>query len=186
MPAQADGNAGQKASENSTTITTGVSTATPKPCSTQPNSLAGHRRQHAEAKGYLNAGTQPRQACALSSNPHSTTSSRTSPRVRGRRQTLLGPLIRTDKAATVLVPDQYGYRTNTWSPNKKHCLSPSRKSTALRHPYPKPLLNQGYETIYKTIASHWLSPRRTGRLVLRGRYIQSRHKRRAHGCRLCR
>ena len=29
-------------------------------------------------------------------------------------------LVRTGKAASVLVPDQYGYRTNTWNPSKKH------------------------------------------------------------------
>ncbi len=29
-------------------------------------------------------------------------------------------LVRTGKAATVLVPDAYGYRTNSWTPNKKH------------------------------------------------------------------
>ena len=29
-------------------------------------------------------------------------------------------LVRTGRAATTLVPDKYGYRTNTWSPSKKH------------------------------------------------------------------
>ena len=29
-------------------------------------------------------------------------------------------LVRTGKAATVLVPDQYGYRTNSWTPSKKY------------------------------------------------------------------
>ena len=29
-------------------------------------------------------------------------------------------LVRTGKAATVLVPDTYGYRTNAWTPNKKY------------------------------------------------------------------
>jgi len=29
-------------------------------------------------------------------------------------------LVRTGYAATVLVPDKYGYRTNSWTPNKKH------------------------------------------------------------------
>jgi len=33
-------------------------------------------------------------------------------------------LIRTGKAASVLVPDSYGYRTNTWSANKKHLPIP--------------------------------------------------------------
>lgn len=33
-------------------------------------------------------------------------------------------LIRTGKAATVLVPDQYGYRTNTWSESKKYLPIP--------------------------------------------------------------
>ena len=29
-------------------------------------------------------------------------------------------LVRTGKAASVLVPDKYGYRTNSWTPSKKH------------------------------------------------------------------
>lgn len=29
-------------------------------------------------------------------------------------------LVRTGKAATVLVPDSYGYRTKSWTPNKKY------------------------------------------------------------------
>ncbi|MCH5301760.1 MAG: RagB/SusD family nutrient uptake outer membrane protein [Prevotella sp.] len=29
-------------------------------------------------------------------------------------------LVRSGKAATVLVPDSYGYRTNSWTPSKKH------------------------------------------------------------------
>ena len=29
-------------------------------------------------------------------------------------------LVRTGKAASVLVPDSYGYRTNAWTPSKKH------------------------------------------------------------------
>ena len=33
-------------------------------------------------------------------------------------------LIRTGKAASTLVPDQYGYRTNTWSPSKKYLPIP--------------------------------------------------------------
>lgn len=33
-------------------------------------------------------------------------------------------LIRTGKAASVLVPDEYGYRTNTWSPSKKYLPIP--------------------------------------------------------------
>lgn len=33
-------------------------------------------------------------------------------------------LIRTGKAASVLVPDEYGYRTNTWSANKKYLPIP--------------------------------------------------------------
>lgn len=33
-------------------------------------------------------------------------------------------LIRSDKAASVLVPDEYGYRTNAWSANKKYLPIP--------------------------------------------------------------
>ena len=29
-------------------------------------------------------------------------------------------LVRTGKAAQVLVPDSYGYRTNSWTPKKKY------------------------------------------------------------------
>ncbi len=49
-------------------------------------------------------------------------------------------LIRTDKAASVLVPDQYGYRTNSWSPNKKHLPIPQSEidksqGTLTQNPY---------------------------------------------------
>lgn len=33
-------------------------------------------------------------------------------------------LVRTGKAATVLVPDEYGYRTNSWTPAKKYLPIP--------------------------------------------------------------
>lgn len=33
-------------------------------------------------------------------------------------------LVRTDKAQTVLVPDEYGYRTNSWTPSKKYLPIP--------------------------------------------------------------
>lgn len=33
-------------------------------------------------------------------------------------------LIRTGKASSVLVPDQYGYRTNSWSESKKYLPIP--------------------------------------------------------------
>lgn len=39
-------------------------------------------------------------------------------------------LIRTDKAATVLVPDEYGYRTNTWTANKKYLPIPQSEIDA--------------------------------------------------------
>lgn len=49
-------------------------------------------------------------------------------------------LIRTDKAASVLVPDQYGYRTNSWTPNKKHLPIPQSEidraqGTLSQNPY---------------------------------------------------
>lgn len=49
-------------------------------------------------------------------------------------------LIRTDKAASTLVPDTYGYRTNTWSPNKKHLPIPQSEidrsqGTLTQNPY---------------------------------------------------
>lgn len=49
-------------------------------------------------------------------------------------------LVRTGKAATTLVPDQYGYRTNTWSPNKKYLPIPQSEmdkalGTLTQNPY---------------------------------------------------
>lgn len=49
-------------------------------------------------------------------------------------------LIRTDKAASVLVPDQYGYRTNSWTANKKHLPIPQSEidraqDTLTQNPY---------------------------------------------------
>lgn len=49
-------------------------------------------------------------------------------------------LIRTGKAATTLVPDQYGYRTNSWSANKKHLPIPQSEidraqGTLTQNPY---------------------------------------------------
>lgn len=49
-------------------------------------------------------------------------------------------LIRTDKAATVLVPDEYGYRTNTWSATKKYLPIPQSEidrsqGTLTQNPY---------------------------------------------------
>jgi len=49
-------------------------------------------------------------------------------------------LIRTGKAESTLVPDQYGYRTNTWSPNKKHLPIPQSEidraqGTLTQNPY---------------------------------------------------
>ena len=39
-------------------------------------------------------------------------------------------LVRTDKAASVLVPDEFGYRTKTWSPNKKYLPIPQKEISA--------------------------------------------------------
>lgn len=39
-------------------------------------------------------------------------------------------LIRTGKAATTLVPDQYGYRTNTWNQSKKYLPIPQKEIDA--------------------------------------------------------
>lgn len=49
-------------------------------------------------------------------------------------------LIRTDRAAIVLVPDSYGYRTNAWTPNKKHLPIPQSEidkaqGTLTQNPY---------------------------------------------------
>jgi len=42
-------------------------------------------------------------------------------------------LIRTGKAATVLVPDAYGYRTNTWSESKKYLPIPQSEIDAAQN-----------------------------------------------------
>lgn len=39
-------------------------------------------------------------------------------------------LIRSDKAATTLVPDSYGYRTNSWTENKKYLPIPQSEIDA--------------------------------------------------------
>lgn len=49
-------------------------------------------------------------------------------------------LVRTGKAATVLVPDEYGYRTNSWTPNKKYLPIPQSeidkaRGTLKQNPY---------------------------------------------------
>ncbi|MDE7459141.1 MAG: RagB/SusD family nutrient uptake outer membrane protein [Muribaculaceae bacterium] len=49
-------------------------------------------------------------------------------------------LIRTGKAATVLVPDEYDYRTNTWTPSKKYLPIPQSEidkalGTLTQNPY---------------------------------------------------
>lgn len=49
-------------------------------------------------------------------------------------------LIRTDKAAQMLVPDEYGYRTNSWTPNKKYLPIPQSEidrsqGTLTQNPY---------------------------------------------------
>ena len=41
-------------------------------------------------------------------------------------------LIRTGKAASVLVPDSYGYRTNTWSASKKYLPIPQKEIDAAK------------------------------------------------------
>ena len=39
-------------------------------------------------------------------------------------------LVRTGKAASVLVPDSYGYRTNSWTENKKYLPIPQNEIDA--------------------------------------------------------
>jgi hypothetical protein len=39
-------------------------------------------------------------------------------------------LIRTGKAASVLTPDEYGYRTNAWTSNKKYLPIPQSEIDA--------------------------------------------------------
>ena len=41
-------------------------------------------------------------------------------------------LIRTGKAASVLVPDAYGYRTNSWSSSKKYLPIPQKEIDAAK------------------------------------------------------
>ena len=49
-------------------------------------------------------------------------------------------LIRTGNAVTTLVPDKYGYRTNTWSEQKKYLPIPqseidAAQNTLKQNPY---------------------------------------------------
>ena len=49
-------------------------------------------------------------------------------------------LVRTDRAASTLVPDEYGYRTNAWTPNKKYLPIPQSEidrahGTLTQNPY---------------------------------------------------
>lgn len=50
-------------------------------------------------------------------------------------------LIRSGKAASVLVPDEYGYRTNTWSPAKKYLPIPQSEIDAAQNTLSQ---NEGY------------------------------------------
>lgn len=92
-----------------------------------------------EAKGYLG---QVRQRAGLVTVPEATLDNILEERHlefvgEGKRY---WDLIRTDKASTVLVPDEYGYRTNTWSANKKHLPIPQSEidkaqGTLTQNPY---------------------------------------------------
>ncbi len=93
----------------------------------------------AEAKGYLN---QVRERAGLRTQLEPTLDNI----IEERHLEFVGEgkrywdLIRTDKAASVLVPDEYGYRTNTWTPNKKYLPIPQSEidrsmGTLTQNPY---------------------------------------------------
>lgn len=82
-----------------------------------------------EAKGYL---TKVRQRAGLQTEKDATIDNI----IEERHLEFVGEgkrywdLVRTGKASTVLVPDEYGYRTNTWSENRKYQPIPNTEMAA--------------------------------------------------------
>ncbi|MDE6206767.1 MAG: RagB/SusD family nutrient uptake outer membrane protein [Muribaculaceae bacterium] len=137
--AQADGNAGQKASGELNYNNNWRIYRYSEALLNAAELLVATGGSSAEAKGYLNA---VRARAGLKTQLEPTLDNI----IEERHLEFVGEgkrywdLIRTDKAATVLVPDSYGYRTNAWTPNKKHLPIPQSEidrsqGTLTQNPY---------------------------------------------------
>lgn len=137
--AQADGNAGQKASSELNYNNNWRIFRYSETLLNAAELLVATGGSTAEAKTYLNA---VRKRAGLQTQLEPTLDNI----LAERRLEFVGEgkrywdLIRTDKAATTLVPDSYGYRTNTWTPNKKHLPIPQSEidrsqGTLTQNPY---------------------------------------------------
>lgn len=137
--AQADGNAGQKASGELNYNNNWRIYRYSETLLNAAELLVATGGSVSEAKGYLN---QVRNRAGLRTQLEPTLDNI----IEERHLEFVGEgkrywdLIRTDKASSVLVPDEYGYRTNTWSPNKKHLPIPQSEidraqGTLTQNPY---------------------------------------------------
>ncbi|MDE6612598.1 MAG: RagB/SusD family nutrient uptake outer membrane protein [Muribaculaceae bacterium] len=137
--AQADGNAGQKASGELNYNNNWRIYRYSETLLNAAELLVATGGSVSEAKGYLN---QVRSRAGLRTQLEPTLDNI----IEERHLEFVGEgkrywdLIRTDKASTVLVPDEYGYRTNTWTPNKKHLPIPQSEidraqGTLTQNPY---------------------------------------------------
>lgn len=137
--AQADGNAGQKASGELNYNNNWRIYRYSETLLNAAELLIATGGSASEAKGYL---TQVRSRAGLRTELEPTLDNILEERHlefvgEGKRY---WDLIRTDKAASVLVPDEYGYRTNAWTPNKKHLPIPQSEidkamGTLTQNPY---------------------------------------------------
>lgn len=137
--AQADGNAGQKASGELNYNNNWRIYRYSETLLNAAELLVATGGSVSEAKGYLN---QVRSRAGLRTQLEPTLDNI----IEERHLEFVGEgkrywdLIRTDKASSVLVPDEYGYRTNTWTPNKKHLPIPQSEidraqGTLTQNPY---------------------------------------------------
>lgn len=137
--AQADGNAGQKASPELNYNNNWRIYRYSEALLNAAELLIATGGSQAEAKGYLN---EVRSRAGLQTQLEPTLDNI----IEERHLEFVGEgkrywdLIRTGKAATVLVPDSYGYRTNSWTPNKKHLPIPQSEidkaqGTLTQNPY---------------------------------------------------
>lgn len=137
--AQADGNAGQKASGELNYNNNWRIYRYSETLLNAAELLVATGGSLSEAKGYLN---EVRHRAGLQTELEPTLDNI----IEERHLEFVGEgkrywdLIRTDKAATVLVPDSYGYRTQAWTPNKKHLPIPQSEidkaqGTLTQNPY---------------------------------------------------
>lgn len=137
--AKADGNAGQKASGELNYNNNWRIYRYSEALLNAAELIVATGGNASEAKGYI---TQVRRRAGLVSEVEPTLDNILAERQlefvgEGKRY---WDLIRTDKASSVLVPDEYGYRTNTWTPNKKYLPIPQSEidkaqGTLTQNPY---------------------------------------------------